>query len=42
LLALAGLLYVFGLLLGWVSLPFNWAMGAVRAGWIDARQRGGI
>lgn len=39
---LAAVLFAIGWLVGIVSVPCNWCMGALRAGWYDARRRGGL
>jgi hypothetical protein len=39
---LASVLFAVGWLVGIVSVPCNWCMGALRAGWYDARRRGGL
>lgn len=39
---LAAVLYAIGWLVGLLSIPCNWCMGALRVGWNDARRRGGI
>lgn len=38
----AAVLFAVGWVVGALSVPLGWAWAAVRVGWSDARQRGGI
>jgi hypothetical protein len=42
LLMLAWVLFLMGWLVGLVSIPCNWTLGALRVGWDSARRLGGI